>query len=98
MIGATTGSEKTERAELFDHGLFRDGSGYSPNLAPLIEDDHGRDTPDTEHRRRPWVLIDVQLADPDPPGQICRQLLDEGTDHQTRSAPASPEVDEDRPT
>src|SRR5689334_5373250 len=68
------------RAQAVEDFLFGQRADQPVNFAPAFEDEQGRNAAHAEARRRLRVLVYVELADFDPPAQLCRQLFNDGGD------------------
>ena len=76
-----------------EHPLGLGADGRSLRLTAL-EENHRRDAHDAVTLRKPLLLVDVDLDEPQLP--LLGDLVEDGRDRMTRAAPLRPEVDEDR--
>src|SRR4051812_33490716 len=61
----------------------------------VLEQDQGRDTLDIEHLWHRWVGIDIHLTDTQFAFVLLADLIHDGRNHLTRTAPFCPEVNQD---
>src|SRR3989475_5022923 len=59
----------------------------------LLEEQDRRDRPDPIPSRQPWILVDIDLHRRHPAFRGLGQLLEDGRDRPTWTAPLCPEVD-----
>jgi hypothetical protein len=61
----------------------------------MVEDEQGRHRLYLEPPADPWVLVDVDLDELDPSGELPGDLFEGGADHAAGAAPGGPEIDHD---
>src|SRR6266446_2370695 len=84
------------RLDLLEELLFGHVADDALGLAAVLEEDHRRNRADPESTRRDGIGVNVQLGDLDILALLVRDLLEDGSDHPTRTAPGRPEIDEHR--
>jgi hypothetical protein len=81
--------------KLLEHLALALGADDPKLHFPVLEQNHGRDAHHIEAAGQLEIFVNIDLPDPELPGVIGCDFIEDRGDHLARATPFRPEVDED---